>query len=45
MKILDNGIQKGTALSCEDRNLQVAFIAEDFATGNALIFDELMFFY
>jgi hypothetical protein len=45
MKILENEIKNGTTLTCPDITKQVETIAEDFAMGNALIFNEIMFYY
>lgn len=43
MKILENEIKNGTTLTCQEIQKQVETIAEDFAMGNVLIFNEIMF--
>jgi hypothetical protein len=45
MKILENEIKNGTTLACNDINKQIETIASDFAMGNALIYNEIMFYY
>jgi hypothetical protein len=43
MKILENELKNGTDLACADINKQIETIASDFAMGNALIYNEIMF--